>query len=447
MMDIEFYDTQVSVQQSFFALLSKLAVHALRQIAFRRHRGVLDFFKVVAACPHLTVFDFSASGDQGELEAYSMPSRSKITHMCLNGRPYDIHPQLELILRQCPQLRFLATNNPWIRSQENMDKLLQYCPRIEYFEYARHTRNARHYLHEHIQRPPNDHHQDDDGCLRELVLDGYRAGNMPDPHMLTTVEILRLKTTLIRNIPPFSQTLDRLCVLSCDQVLCDPPSILASLIEQCPSLEEITLRGFPLIPEICEALSNVSQIKRLYLFRNNHMRPGEGNILWSLLQSLHHRPLQCLQLEGVLNDHLIEALALQGNAQHHHPQLDQLSISSKYLTAGAVDRFITRSTSGILGSVKTLEICDIHMISRRMLAALGDLDQLERLVLRRCRYVDGNGISDLLFHTKTLRSLCIMHCDIPDEKDTIRHAIKKLGVESVLYIPWKFVSINIKDER
>ncbi|CDS07463.1 hypothetical protein LRAMOSA01412 [Lichtheimia ramosa] len=443
-MDIEFYDTQVSVQQSFFALLSKLAIHALREIAFLRHRGVLDFFKVVAVCPQLTVFDFSASGDQGELEAYSMPTRSKITHMCLNGRPYDIHPQLELILRQCPHLRFLATNNPWIRAQENMDKLLQYCPKIEYFEYARHTRHARHYRHQHIQRLPLSN--DQDGCLRELVLDGYRSGNMPDTHMLTSLEILRLKTTLIRDVAPFSQVLDRLCVLSCDQVLCDPPGILASLIQQCPSLEEVSLRGFPLVPDICEALCNVSRLKRLYLFRNNHMRPGEGNILWPLLQSLHQRPLQCLQLEGILNDHLIEPLTLPGN--NIHPQLTQLSISSKYLTSGALDWFIIRSTSAILSMVKTLTICDIKMVSRTTLAALGDLDHLEHLVLRRCRHVDGDGINDLLCHTKSLRSLFIMHCDISNaSKEKIRQAIHKLGKDSVLYIPWRFASLNVKDDE
>ena len=445
-MDIEFYETQVDVQQSFFALLSKLAIHALREITFLKHCGVLDFFKVVAACPHLTLFDFSASGDQGELEAYSMPTRSKITHMCLNGRPYDIHPQLELILRQCPHLRFLATNNPWIRSQENMDKLLQYCPKIEYFEYARHTRNARHYLHKHIQHPPPPlSRHDQDGCLRELVLDGYRAGNMPDAHMLTTLEILRLKTTLIRDIAPYSQVLDRLCVLSCDQVVCDPPEILASLIEQCPLLEEVTFRGFTLIPEICDALSNVRRLKRLHLFRNNHMRPREGNLIWPLFENLHRRPLQRLQLEGILTDRLIEPLILPTNS---YPQLTQLSFSNKYLTCVALDRFITRSTCGILSMIKTLEIYDIKIVSRIMLASLGELDHLEHFVLRRCRHVDGNGISDLLCHSKTLRSLFIMHCDIPNvSKETIRYAIQKLGKDSVLYIPRKFASINVKDAR
>ncbi|KAI9320124.1 hypothetical protein BX666DRAFT_2119628 [Dichotomocladium elegans] len=373
----EFYNTHAAFIPSFYHALRQLSV-CLTSISFLRHSGTFDFFDVISACPDVTSFDCSLT-EAGEMWACKMPIRTEITHLCLSSRRTRFDPQLELILFQCRKLKFFATNNPWIQSPEEIDKLVRLCPSIQYFEYGFGSmRKARHYR--------NKYFQDDKQSkgLRELTVSGIRM-TQDMTNVFQHLERLIMVTCLLTlaSFPP-TLRLDHLRVLVCKLVGCDEPFNLATVLRMCPNLEELSTNSFPLNTDMTQALTETPRLRKLVLRHNMMLRPEDDLALDDLLRAISSLPLLAhLHLCNLLTPRTVRYLANLASLERLEIEIAKAEVVPQLVTALSVNAIAPPR-------IRTLVLNNMGNLSNLLaLDKLSNFEHLEHLTLDGS-FIDGS---------------------------------------------------------
>lgn len=433
----------------FLDTLRLLGNYLTRLIISHHMARNLNFYDVMAACPKLTYFEFEQPGTL--LSEYTFGEQGitypLLTDLLLFG---SLNPsfRLEPILARCPNLRFLAfTESMWRPALlgEELPTLLRHCPKLNSVSLV--DESAIETVKDGLDRiiKSNRRHGEQHG-LDELTMDLSGATfvavdtSMTIAEHLSTLKSVKLQYCLFKgNLLPDNTSTSCMTTLEFRNVLCSDTSFIA-LINRCPLLEHLLIEQHAMLftPELARAIGSLLHLQRLYLIPTSTDRMDIPRTVVDALDILfrtmkdNHVELHTLLIRG--RDAPIDDIVLESIASYLSSScttsIQHLAISSPYCTSQGLDTFTAKIKH--LDYLLSLQLHHFEtMISKVTLSFMAELPMLERLVLKSCWNVSGEGLCIFVQRSQKLKSIRVQQCSFIDVMPWIEEAEKRLGSSSV----------------
>ena len=476
----------------------------LTELTFELHREQVPYRHIASACPNLT--HFSCDLEDITYEPTLQHQQHTVSNAATTTVPNIIHTipmttthitylsvnillqrdnRLYPLLQMCPQLQclvlgygfFVHDGDPerWLKPL-NLNKILQICPQIAYFQCNSWENNPAWIMH------AKKNQQQIGVGLREFVTEHV---GMYDSQQIMPLLIQHRKSLQVIKLGSIGQQrrhrrrmdsgtdgswlhsveeemggndiyFDQLHTLVLKNIEIGEEDLVAKFIRRCPNLQEISLDGWIVNAQVLGTIATTcSYLRRLELKKGPSSMATTGakakstslpspspttteedperRILHSLINLITHGclVLQSIRLVGLkfVNDTLLMTLVGLQNVE----LIDLPNVS----TFG-MEQFTRRMQNPKQKmNIRTLAVKDMQVITRDMLIALNRSHTLHTLQLCRCGVLPDDGLLDLITNNNNslsrLKTLCIDCCTVSyDIGVQIR---KKFGQASIKGLP------------